>query len=178
MQSVLLSLVLTALAASIGVSNQTISAVLSMTGGKLRVARSRCSDLLSGLLRPADRATNGVQIRRDAIEGHRNTDTTNAGAGVSQKIIAALQDLPPHEGAALFLRDVQQLPLAVVALKLGCSITKARLHIANGRVGILRCLEPRPPVAPALLLRTRDFGPDGTCQFYAPDRAAFIERTF
>ena len=97
----------------------------------------------------------------DQIEAHRNTEmaagsdrkttasavnlngelTAKAGSEVSRKITAALEQLPLNERTALFLRDVQKLPLGAVANQLGCSIPKARLHIANGRVLVLRCLQ-------------------------------------
>ena len=65
----------------------------------------------------------------------------------ARKIIAALEQLPLNERTALFLRDVQKLPLGAVADQLGCSIPKARLHIANGRVLLLRCLQRCRPTA-------------------------------
>ena len=58
-----------------------------------------------------------------------------------RKIAAALEQLPLYERAALFLRDVERLPLSAVADQLRCSIPEARLHIAKGRVKLLRCLE-------------------------------------
>ena len=70
-----------------------------------------------------------------------NTDARQNGCEVTRKMVAALEQLLPYERAALFLRDIQRLPLSAVADQLGCSIPEARLHIAKGRVKLLKCLE-------------------------------------
>jgi DNA-directed RNA polymerase specialized sigma24 family protein len=67
--------------------------------------------------------------------------TAQRGSEIDRKTAAALEQLPLFERAALFLRDVAQLPLAAVADKLNCSIPEARLHIARGRVNLRRRLE-------------------------------------
>jgi DNA-directed RNA polymerase specialized sigma24 family protein len=54
-----------------------------------------------------------------------------------------MEKLPLLERAALFFRDVQQLPLDEVASQLGCSPRAARLHIAQGRIKLLKQLATR-----------------------------------
>jgi DNA-directed RNA polymerase specialized sigma24 family protein len=56
----------------------------------------------------------------------------------SGEIAQALEQLPFTERAALFFRDIEQLPLDVVAMRLGCSVRAARLHIAQGRIKLLK----------------------------------------
>jgi DNA-directed RNA polymerase specialized sigma24 family protein len=55
----------------------------------------------------------------------------------------ALERLPLLERAALFFRDVRQLPLDEVARQLGCSVRAARIHIAQGRIRLLKQLQTR-----------------------------------
>jgi len=71
-------------------------------------------------------------------------DTVQEGSEISRQIVAALEQLPLFERAALFLRDVERLPLGAVADKLDCSIPTARLHIAKGRIVLLRRLQGLP----------------------------------
>lgn len=58
------------------------------------------------------------------------------------ELASALDRLPPVERTALQLRDVQQLPLPQVALRLGCSVRAARFYVAQGRVQLLRAAKP------------------------------------
>jgi DNA-directed RNA polymerase specialized sigma24 family protein len=58
----------------------------------------------------------------------------------TRNLAATLEKLPFPERAALFLRDVQQLPLDEVARQLGCSVRAARIHIAQGRIKLLKQL--------------------------------------
>jgi DNA-directed RNA polymerase specialized sigma24 family protein len=53
-------------------------------------------------------------------------------------LLSALESLPLNERAALRLRDVEQLTLPEVAQRMGCSLRDARLHVAQGRVQLLR----------------------------------------
>lgn len=53
-------------------------------------------------------------------------------------LLSALESLPLKEQAALRLRDVEQLSLREVARRMGCSLSAARLHVAHGRVQLLR----------------------------------------
>jgi DNA-directed RNA polymerase specialized sigma24 family protein len=62
---------------------------------------------------------------------------------MSSTLAQALQNLSADERAALLLRDVEQRPLDSVATQLGCSAQTARLHIATGRIKLLRFFEPR-----------------------------------
>jgi DNA-directed RNA polymerase specialized sigma24 family protein len=65
------------------------------------------------------------------------------GADASRDLAAAMEALPLIERAALFFRDIRQLPLDEVAGRLGCSARVARIHIAQGRVKLLKQLETR-----------------------------------
>ena len=65
---------------------------------------------------------------------------TASGTVISREIAAGLEQLPLHERAAVFHRDVERLPLRAVANQLGCSLPTARLHIANGRIKLLKRL--------------------------------------
>ena len=60
---------------------------------------------------------------------------------ISRKLAEALEHLPPHERSAVFFRDVERYPLDFVASQMGCSIRAARLHIAHGRIKLVRYLE-------------------------------------
>jgi DNA-directed RNA polymerase specialized sigma24 family protein len=65
-----------------------------------------------------------------------------AGRGwMSHTLSEALKLLTADERAALLLRDVEQRPLDSVADQLGCSAQTARLHIATGRIKLLRYFE-------------------------------------
>jgi len=65
---------------------------------------------------------------------------TAPGAVISREIAAGLEKLPLYERAAVIHRDVERLPLRAVADQLGCSLPAARLHIANGRIKLLKRL--------------------------------------
>jgi len=65
------------------------------------------------------------------------------GADASRDLAAAMETLPLIERAALFFRDIRQLPLDEVASRLGCSARVARVHIAQGRVKLLKQVAPR-----------------------------------
>ena len=60
---------------------------------------------------------------------------------IARKLAEALEHLPPHERVAVFFRDVERHPLDFVASQIGCSIRAARLHIAHGRIKLVRYLE-------------------------------------
>jgi len=60
---------------------------------------------------------------------------------MSHTLTEALKQLTTDERAALLLRDVEQRPLDSVATQLGCSAQTARLHIATGRIKLLRYFE-------------------------------------
>lgn len=64
-----------------------------------------------------------------------------AGNWMSHTLAEALKDLTADERAALLLRDVEQRPVDSVASQLGCSAQTARLHIATGRIKLLRYFE-------------------------------------
>ena len=51
---------------------------------------------------------------------------------------AALNSLAAEERAALLLRDAERRSLDAVAKRLGCSVETARMHIAQGRIKMLR----------------------------------------
>jgi DNA-directed RNA polymerase specialized sigma24 family protein len=60
---------------------------------------------------------------------------------MSHTLTEALKQLTTDERAALLLRDVEQRPVDSVATQLGCSAQTARLHIATGRIKLLRYFE-------------------------------------
>ena len=59
-----------------------------------------------------------------------------------REIVEALERLPLIERAAVFFRDIEQLPLDAVASELRCSVRNARLHIAHGRIKVLKQIRP------------------------------------
>ncbi|MGA2714875.1 MAG: sigma-70 region 4 domain-containing protein [Bryobacteraceae bacterium] len=60
-----------------------------------------------------------------------------------REIVEAIEQLPLPERAALYFRDIEQLPLDAVALQLGCSVRAARLHIAQGRIKLRNQFQAR-----------------------------------
>jgi len=64
-----------------------------------------------------------------------------SGDWMSHTLSEALKHLTANERAALLLRDVEQRPFDSVAAQLGCSAQTARLHIATGRIKLLRYFE-------------------------------------
>ncbi len=56
-----------------------------------------------------------------------------------------LAQLTVKERTALILRDVEDLPAAEVARRLGCSKATVRSHIANARIKFRRYMERRKP---------------------------------
>ncbi len=56
---------------------------------------------------------------------------------------AGLAELTVKERTALVLRDIEGLPAAEVAARLGCSKATVRSHIANARIKFRRYLERR-----------------------------------
>jgi len=89
-----------------------------------------------------------LQAVRLAAGSDRETTTEVAGlteavgravaSKISRELLAAMEQLPLYERAAVFLRDVERLPLRDVANQLTCSIPTARLHIAQGRISMVR----------------------------------------
>jgi DNA-directed RNA polymerase specialized sigma24 family protein len=128
-----------------------------MLGYRLREALNRCERFFKCI----DRSITVLTMTGDNTKAHQNAVTASGAdretyvnavslngevnvperSEVNRKIVAALEQLPLYERAALFLRDVERLPLSAVADQLGCSIPEARLHIAKGRVKLLGCRE-------------------------------------
>jgi DNA-directed RNA polymerase specialized sigma24 family protein len=60
---------------------------------------------------------------------------------MSPVLSEALRRLTAEERSALLLRDVEQRPLDAVATQLGCTEEAARLHLAHGRIKLLKYFE-------------------------------------
>jgi RNA polymerase sigma-70 factor, ECF subfamily len=57
----------------------------------------------------------------------------------------ALAALAPRERVALTLRDLEQMPVDLIAAEMNCSIPAVRSYIANARIKFQRYLEARRP---------------------------------
>jgi hypothetical protein len=99
-------------------------------------AKSKSMKNLSCNLSQPDRGTADAVVNPIANVG------SSRGQMGRLKLVEALERLPLIERAAVFFRDIEKLSLDVVASELRCSVREARLHIAHGRIKLLRQIRP------------------------------------
>ncbi len=74
------------------------------------------------------------RLKRELLPGRLpdRSSTTEFSLGVDQWLVEALATLSPRQRTALALRHVEDLDVAGVALRMGCSLGTAKSHLSRG----------------------------------------------